>query len=129
MSEYEYLNLFYIFLISNSMYFVGFAIFTWLGFRFANSIYQGEAGNNLVGKIFATAYCVLVALSFVNSGLIGGYVLEAYTASICSIDGNSCERLQASASSPLSLGGPIALLLSLVTVLFQLGLIWTKKTD
>jgi hypothetical protein len=129
MSEYEYLNLFYIFLISNSMYFVGFAIFTWLGFRFANSIYQGEAGNNLVGKIFATAYCVLVALSFVNSGLIGGYVLEAYTASICSIDGNSCERLQASASSPLSLGGPIALLLSLVIVLFQLGLIWTKKTD
>ena len=125
MSEYEYLNLFYIFLISNSMYFVGFAIFTWLGFRFANSIYQGEAGNNLVGKIFATAYCVLVALSFVNSGLIGGYVLEAYTASICSIDGNSCERLQASASSPLSLGGPIALLLSLVIVLFQLGLIWT----
>tara|TARA_X000000950_G_scaffold110634_1_gene139497 strand:- start:63 stop:398 length:336 start_codon:yes stop_codon:yes gene_type:complete len=111
------------------MYFVGFAIFTWLGFRFANSIYQGEAGNNLVGKIFATAYCVLVALSFVNSGLIGGYVLEAYTASICSIDGNSCERLQASASSPLSLGGPIALLLSLVIVLFQLGLIWTKKTD
>ena len=129
MSEYEYLNLFYIFLISNSMYFVGFAIFTWLGFRFANSIYQGEAGNNLVGKIFATGYCVLVALSFVNSGLIGGYVLEAYTASICSIDGNSCERLQASASSPLSLGGPIALLLSLVIVLFQLGLIWTKKTD
>ena len=129
MSEYEYLNLFYIFLISNSMYFVGFAIFTWLGFRFANSIYQGEAGNNLVGKIFATAYCVLVALSFVNSGLIGGYVLEAYTASISSIDGNSCERLQASASSPLSLGGPIALLLSLVIVLFQLGLIWTKKTD
>ncbi len=129
MSEYEYLNLFYIFLISNSMYFVGFAIFTWLGFRFANSIYQGEAGNNLVGKIFATAYCVLVALSFVNSGLIGGYVLEAYTASICAIDGNSCERLQASASSPLSLGGPIALLLSLVIVLFQLGLIWTKKTD
>ena len=129
MSEYEYLNLFYIFLISNSMYFVGFAIFTWLGFRFANSIYQGESGNNLVGKIFATAYCVLVALSFVNSGLIGGYVLEAYTASICSIDGNSCERLQASASSPLSLGGPIALLLSLVIVLFQLGLIWTKKTD
>ena len=129
MSEYEYLNLFYIFLISNSMYFVGFAIFTWLGFRFANSIYQGEAGNNLVGKIFATAYCVLVALSFVNSGLIGGYVLEAYTASIWSIDGNSCERLQDSASSPLSLGGPIALLLSLVIVLFQLGLIWTKKTD
>ena len=129
MSEYEYLNLFYIFLISNSMYFVGFAIFTWLGFRFANSIYQGEAGNNLVGKIFATVYCVLVALSFVNSGLIGGYVLEAYTASICSIDGNSCERLQASASSPLSLGGPIALLLSLVILLFQLGLIWTKKTD
>ena len=129
MSEYEYLNLFYIFLISNSMYFVGFAIFTWLGFRFANSIYQGEAGNNLVGKIFATVYCVLVALSFVNSGLIGGYVLESYTASICSIDGNSCERLQASASSPLSLGGPIALLLSLVILLFQLGLIWTKKTD
>ena len=31
MSEYEYLNLFYIFLISNAMYFVGFAIFTWLG--------------------------------------------------------------------------------------------------
>ena len=96
MSEYEYLNLFYIFLISNAMYFVGFAIFTWLGFRFANAIYQGDAGDNVVGKIFATAYCVLVAASFTNSGLIAGYVFESYTASICAIEGASCGRLEAS---------------------------------
>ena len=127
MSEYEYLNLFYIFLISNAMYFVGFEIFTWLGFRFANAIYQGDAGDNVVGKIFATAYCVLVAASFTNSGLIAGYVFESYTASICAIEGVSCGRLEASLASPLALGGPVALALSAVIVLFQLGLIWGPK--
>ena len=126
--ELKFLDLFYTFLVSNAMYFVGFAIFTWLGFRFANAIYQGDAGDNVVGKIFTTAYCVLVAASFTNSGLIAGYVFESYTASICAIEGaSSCERLQASLASPLKLGGPVALALSAVIVLFQLGLVWGPK--
>ena len=49
MSEYEYLNLFYIFLISNAMYFVGFAPYL-VRFRFANAIYQGDAGDNVVER-------------------------------------------------------------------------------
>ena len=97
------------------------------GFRFANAIYQGDAGDNVVGKIFTTAYCVLVAASFTNSGLIAGYVFESYTASICAIEGASCGRLEASLASPLALGGPVAMALSAVIVLFQLGLIWGPK--
>ena len=56
MSEYELLNLMYLFFVSNAMNFVGFVILTWLGFRFASNISfalsSQDLSNLLVTRIF-----------------------------------------------------------------------------
>ena len=45
MAEYQILNLMQVAFIQNAMYFVGMVLFTWLGFRMANNIYNNPDSN------------------------------------------------------------------------------------
>ena len=61
MTEYQIFNMMYVGFISNSMYFVGLVLLTWLGFRMANNIYNSPDAN-MAAKIFTSIYCVLVGV-------------------------------------------------------------------
>ena len=45
MTEYQIMNMMYVGFISNSMYFVGCVLLTWLGFRMAKRLNMLKHGN------------------------------------------------------------------------------------
>ena len=126
MSEYEYLNLFYIFLISNAMYFVGFAIFTWLGFRMANNIYNSPDAN-MLGKVFTSVFCVFVAAFMFGVNQIGGSILESAVSQLNEVGAPSAERMAAYLDFPLVVGSPLQTAFVLFILAFQLAITWSKK--
>ncbi len=54
MTEYQIFNMMYVGFISNSMYFVGMVLLTWLGFRMANNIYNSSDAN-MSAKVLTSA--------------------------------------------------------------------------
>ena len=126
MSEYETLNLMYLGFSFNALYTLGYILLTWLGFRMARSIYD-EPSTNILGKIFTSIFCVFVALFFIQSNMIGGGILQAYTSVLVDMGSSSGERLSSYANSPTMLGGPIQTTFHLFILIFQLALVWTKK--
>ena len=60
MAEYQILNLMQVGFIQNAMYFVGMVLFTWLGFRMANNIYNNPDAN-MLAKVFTSVFCIFVA--------------------------------------------------------------------
>tara|TARA_B100000902_G_C27263057_1_gene891939 strand:+ start:930 stop:1313 length:384 start_codon:yes stop_codon:yes gene_type:complete len=126
MNEYEILSLMYMGFIFNATYFVGFVLFTWLGFRMARNIYE-NANSAMIGKVFTTIYCIFVALFFFQSNLIGGSLLTEYTAQLVEIGSASGDRLSEYADSPTIIGGPVQAVFTLFILAFQLALVWSKK--
>ena len=126
MNEYEILSLMYMGFIFNATYFVGFVLFTWLGFRMARNIYE-DANAAMIGKVFTTIYCIFVALFFFQSNLIGGSLLTEYTAQLVDIGSASGDRLSEYANSPTIIGGPVQVVFTLFILAFQLALVWSKK--
>ena len=62
--------------IQNAMYFVGMVLFTWLGFRMANNIYN-NADANMLSKVFTSVFCIFVAAFMFGVNQIGGSIEEA----------------------------------------------------
>ena len=79
MSEFEALNLMYLGFTFNALYTLGFILFTWLGFRMARNIYE-DTSATILGKVFTSIYCLFVAFFFIQSNMIGGGILQSYTA-------------------------------------------------
>ena len=126
MSEYEALNLMYQGFVFNSIYTLGFILFTWLGFRMARNIYE-DTSASMLGKVFTSIFCLFVAFFFIQSNMIGGGILQSYTATLVEIGSSSGERLSEYASSPTILGGPVQTIFHIFILLFQLAIIWIKK--
>ncbi len=126
MSEYEALNLMYQGFVFNSIYTLGFILFTWLGFRMARNIYE-DASASILGKFFTSIFCLFVAFFFVQSNMIGGGVLQSYTAILVEMGSSSGERLSEYANSPTILGGPIQTIFHIFILVFQLAIVWVKK--
>ena len=114
MTEYQIFNMMYVGFISNSMYFVGMVLLTWLGFRMANNIYNSPDAN-MAAKVFTSAYCVLVGIMFTAAS------------SLAAIDAPSAERMATYPNSPLSVGGPVQTLFVVLVVVFQLAIVWRTK--
>ena len=127
MTEVQLLNLLYLFFISNAMYFVGFVILIWLGFRFANNIYQNENAD-VLARIFASLFYVCVCIFMTFNGLTGGSVLEAYTAQLTEIGSSAAPRLQLAVDNVAGLGGPLSVIFSILVLIMQLTLTWRKKS-
>ena len=126
MSEYELLNLFYVFLISNGMYFVGSAIFIWLGFRLARGVYE-DSKAPLLPKIFISLYCLGTACTFFFSYTQAAIVMDVYATQLIDVGSSAGSRIKIAADSILTPGGPINWTVSLSILILQLGLVWGKK--
>ena len=126
MTEYQILNLMYLAFISNSMYFVGMVLFTWLGFRMANNVRQQDNAP-LLGKVFTSIFCLFVGLLFFNTSQIGGGILGSYVAQLLEMGAASGDRLAVISDSPAVIGGAIQSAFHAFVVIFQLLLVWVKE--
>ena len=126
MTEYQIFNLMYVGFISNSMYFVGMVLLTWLGFRMANNIFN-STDVNMAAKVFTSIYCVLVGIMLFYTQQIGAAILETAANNLVAIEAASAERMSTYPNSPLSVGGPVQTFFVLLVVLFQLAIVWSKK--
>jgi len=126
MTEYQIFNLMYVGFISNSMYFVGMVLLTWLGFRMANNIFN-STNVNMAAKVFTSIYCVLVGIMLFYTQQIGAAILETAANNLVAIEAASAERMSTYPNSPLSVGGPVQTLFVLLVVVFQLAIVWSKK--
>tara|TARA_Y100000591_G_C21731033_1_gene644110 strand:- start:438 stop:821 length:384 start_codon:yes stop_codon:yes gene_type:complete len=126
MSEYEALNLMYIGFVFNGIYTLGFILFTWLGFRMARNIYE-DTSASILGKVFTSIFCIFVAFFYIQSNMIGGGILQSYTATLVAMGSTSGDRLSEYASSPTILGGPVQTVFQIFILVFQLAIVWVKK--
>ena len=126
MTEYQIFNLMYVGFISNSMYFVGMVLLTWLGFRMANNIFN-STDVNMAAKVFTSVYCVLVGVMLFYTQQIGAAILETAANNLVAIEAASAERMSTYPNSPLSVGGPVQTFFVLLVVVFQLAIVWSKK--
>ena len=126
MDEVQIYNTMYLGFISNSMYFVGMVLLTWLGFRMANNIYNSPDAN-MAAKLFTSVYCVLVGVMFFYTQQIGAAILETASTSLTAIEAPSAERMEKYPNSPLSIGGPVQTFFVVLVVLFQLAITWRSK--
>ena len=127
MTEYEIFNMMYIGFISNSMYFVGMVLLTWLGFRMANNIYNSSDAN-MAAKLFTSLYCVLVAAMLFYTQQIGAAILNTAVSNL-EVNGfqESYERMGQYVDNPLTIGGTVQTLFVVLVLLFQLAITWRSK--
>ncbi|MAD48090.1 MAG: hypothetical protein CMQ53_01910 [Gammaproteobacteria bacterium] len=125
-SEYEIFSVMHMGFTQNAMYFVGMVLFTWLGFRMANNIYNNP-DSNMAGKVMTSLFCVFVALSMFNVQQIGGAVLGTAVMQLGDVAPASAERMQQYVDSPLVVGGSFQTAFVVLILVFQLALTWTKK--
>ena len=126
MTEYQIFNMMYVGFISNSMYFVGMVLLTWLGFRMANNIYNSTDAN-MAAKVFTSAYCILVGVMLFYTQQIGAAILGTAVTQLVDIGSASAERMQMYVNNPLTIGGTIQTLFVLLVVAFQLAIVWRNK--
>ena len=127
MTEVEIFNMMYVGFISNSMYFVGMVLLTWLGFRMANNIYNSSDAN-MAAKLFTSLYCVLVAAMLFYTQQIGAAILNTAVSNL-EVNGfqESYERMGQYVDNPLTIGGTVQTLFVVLVLLFQLAITWRSK--
>lgn len=127
MTEYQIFNMMYIGFTSNSMYFVGMVLLTWLGFRMANNIYNSSDAN-MAAKLFTSVYCVLVAAMLFYTQQIGAAILNTAVENL-GVNGfsESAERMKQYVDNPLTIGGTVQTLFVVLVLLFQLAITWRSK--
>ena len=126
MTEYQIFNMMYVGFISNSMYFVGMVLLTWLGFRMANNIYNSSDAN-MAAKVLTSVYCLFVAVMMFYTQQIGAAILNTAVASLASIEAASAERMLTYVDNPLTIGGSVQTAFVLLIIVFQLAIVWNKK--
>ena len=127
MTEYQIFNMMYMGFISNSMYFVGMVLLTWLGFRMANNVYNSSDAN-MAAKLFTSLYCVLVAAMLFYTQQIGAAILNTAVSNL-EVSGfqESYERMGQYVDNPLTIGGTVQTLFVVLVLLFQLAITWRSK--
>tara|TARA_B100001094_G_C17623730_1_gene527105 strand:+ start:70 stop:453 length:384 start_codon:yes stop_codon:yes gene_type:complete len=127
MTEVEIFNMMYVGFISNSMYFVGMVLLTWLGFRMANNVYNSSDAN-MAAKLFTSLYCVLVAAMLFYTQQIGAAILNTAVSNL-EVNGfqESYERMGQYVDNPLTIGGTVQTLFVVLVLLFQLAITWRSK--
>ena len=128
MTEVDIWNILYMGLISNSMYFVGMVLLTWLGFRFAAAI-AADPTTPMMGKITATVFYVIVGVMFYNTAQIGGLIIASASENFALLPEMTSRAadLIARVESGFVPGGIITTALNIVIVFFQLAMTWIKR--
>ena len=126
MTELEIWNVMQMGLISNAMYFVGMVLFTWLGFRMANNIYNNPDAN-MLAKVFTSVFCIFVAAFMFGVNQIGASILESAVTQLNEIGAASGERMAEYLDFPLVVGSPLQTAFVLFILAFQLAITWSSK--
>ena len=128
MTELEIWNVMHMGLISNSMYFVGMVLMTWLGFRMATKT-RDDKNAEMIGKILVSAFFVLVGLSFLNVTMIAGDIISTSASAMALLSERTAgaDNLIEVGSSPLNPGGPFSYVFHALIVGMQLLMIWGKS--
>jgi hypothetical protein len=115
-------------LISNSMYFVGMVLMTWLGFRMATKT-RDDKNAEMIGKILVSAFFVLVGLSFLNVTMIAGDIISTSASAMALLSERTAgaDNLIEVGSSPLNPGGPFSYVFHALIVGMQLLMVWGKS--
>ena len=111
MDEYQLLNLMNLSFVSNAMYFVGMVLFIWLGFRFANAIYE-DGSAPMISKVLSSLYYLCV---------------DTYSALLIDIGADSGSRLAAYSENPLGPGKALGVFFVVLILFMQLARTWIKK--
>ncbi len=125
MTELEIWNVMHMGLISNSMYFVGMVLMTWLGFRMATKT-RDDKNAEMIGKILVSAFFVLVGLSFLNVTMIAGDIISTSASAMALLSERTAgaDNLIEIGSSPLNPGGPFSYVFHALIVGMQLLMVW-----
>ena len=128
MTELEIWNVMHMGLISNSMYFVGMVLMTWLGFRMATKT-RDDKNAEMIGKILVSAFFVLVGLSFLNVTMIAGDIISTSASAMALLSERTAgaDNLIEVGSSPLNPGGPFSYVFHALIVGMQLVMVWGKS--
>ena len=128
MTELEIWNVMHMGLISNSMYFVGMVLMTWLGFRLATKT-RDDKNAEMIGKILVSAFFVLVGLSFLNVTMIAGDIISTSASAMALLSERTAgaDNLIEVGSSPLNPGGPVSYVFHALIVGMQLLMVWGKS--
>ena len=128
MTELEIWNVMHMGLISNSMYFVGMVLMTWLGFRMATKT-RDDKNAEMIGKILVSAFFVLVGLSFLNVTMIAGDIISTSASAMALLSERTAgaDNLIEVGSSPLNPGGPFSYVYHALIVGMQLLMVWGKS--
>ena len=128
MTELEIWNVMHMGLISNSMYFVGMVLMTWLGFRMATKT-RDDKNAEMIGKILVSAFFVLVGLSFLNVTMIAGDIISTSASAMALLSERTAgaDNLIEVGSSPLNPGGPFSYVFHALIVGMQLLMGWGKS--
>ena len=128
MTELEIWNVMHMGLISNSMYFVGMVLMTWLGFRMATKT-RDDKNTEMIGKILVSAFFVLVGLSFLNVTMIAGDIISTSASAMALLSERTAgaDNLIEVGSSPLNPGGPFSYVFHALIVGMQLLMVWGKS--
>ena len=128
MTELEIWNVMHMGLISNSMYFVGMILMTWLGFRMASKT-RDDKNAEMIGKILVSAFFVLVGLSFLNVTMIAGDIISTSASAMALLSERTAgaDNLIEVGSSPLNPGGPLSYVFHALIVGMQLLMVWGKS--
>ena len=128
MTELEIWNVMHMGLISNSVYFVGMVLMTWLGFRMATKT-RDDKNAEMIGKILVSAFFVLVGLSFLNVTMIAGDIISTSASAMALLSERTAgaDNLIEVGSSPLNPGGPFSYVFHALIVGMQLLMVWGKS--
>ena len=126
MTEYQVFNMMQVGFIQNAMYFVGMVLFTWLGFRMANNIYNNPDAN-MLAKVFTSVFCIFVAAFMFGVNQIGASILESAVTQLNEIGAASGERMAEYLDFPLVVGSPLQTAFVLFILAFQLAITWSSK--
>ena len=128
MTELEIWNVMHMGLISNSMYFVGMVLMTWLGFRMATKT-RDDKNAEMIGKILVSAFFVLVGLSFLNVTMIAGDIISTSASAMALLSERTAgaDNLIEVGGSPLNPGGPLSYVFHALIVGMQLLMVWGKS--
>ncbi len=128
MTELEIWNVMHMGLISNSMYFVGMVLMTWLGFRMATKT-RDDKNAEMIGKILVSAFFVLVGLSFLNVTMIAGDIISTSASAMALLSERTAgaDNLIEVGNSTLNPGGPFSYLFHALIVGMQLLMVWGKS--
>jgi len=131
MSELDMWNILSAFMSGNAIWFLGYIVATWLGFRMTNNVYAG--GAPLIGKILVSLYCLSVS-AFMCTLMVNTNGLFRDVATGLTNVGET-QALSGAAKAFIAEAGnapdmnPIQMAFIASIILMQLLQVWVKKPD